>query len=86
MFTCTDQEKELREADRSPWVGLDRCMACTMRRAGMQQALESRSVIETPGRWATAQRMDPYPCRWLCLHLHRTSEEPEECLAGRFSE
>ena len=86
MFTCSDCKGEFTEADRSPWVGIERCLACMMRRFGIQQALESRRAIETSAGWATAQCTDGIPTLWLCLHLHATSDEAEECLAGRFKE
>ena len=82
MFTCEECKRDCTEADRSPWASLDRCNACMMRRFRIQQLLESRQVIETPGGWATARCMDGTPYEWLCLHIHPTKQKAEECLAG----
>lgn len=80
MFTCKECKEEFDESARSPWVGLNRCNGCMMRRFGIQRAMESRSVVETPHGWATAKCLDGIPYRWICLHLHKSQEEAESCL------
>jgi hypothetical protein len=41
----------------------------------------STEVVETPERWRTALCAYNKPVEWLCLHLHKTRDEAQTCLA-----
>ncbi|CAB4819529.1 unannotated protein [freshwater metagenome] len=48
MFTCNVCKEEFTEEGRSPWRGVDRCMACMMRRFGIQKSLEADGFWDQP--------------------------------------
>jgi len=63
------------------------CLECArgraLRAAFTYDNLVTEEVVEMTYGWATATCVDGEPVEWLCLHIHSSDEDAEDCLAGR---
>ncbi len=63
------------------------CLGCAgeraLRAAFTFSNLVSEEVVEMTYGWTTAKCVDGEPVEWLCLHIHKSEDDAENCLAVR---